>query len=182
MYTLHIANKNYSSWSLRPWVLMKTLGIPFEEKLHPFPDDRPSYPDFIKFSPTGLVPVLDDGDIVVWESLGITEYLGDRYAAVWPAGEAARAWARSAVAEMHAGFSTLRNVCGMNCGIRVELAEYPEARRGASRAAMGRRTIALRRAVPRGGRIHSGRCILLPRGLPGADLRPRAERHSAGLR
>ena len=63
MYTLHIANKNYSSWSLRPWVLMRELGIPFEEKLHPFPEGS-SYPTFSKFSPTGLVPVLNDGDTV----------------------------------------------------------------------------------------------------------------------
>ena len=63
MYTLHIGNKNYSSWSLRPWVLLTHLGIPFEERLHFFPSDRPSYPEFSKFSPTGFVPVLDDGDI-----------------------------------------------------------------------------------------------------------------------
>jgi glutathione S-transferase len=127
VYTLHIANKNYSSWSLRPWVLMTTLGIPFEERLHPFPDDRPSYPEFVLFSPTGLVPVLRDGDLVVWESLGITEYLGDRHSGVWPADPVAKAWARSATAEMHAGFSTLRSVCGMNCGIRVRLAGAPDA-------------------------------------------------------
>ena len=65
MYVLHIANKNYSSWSLRPWVLLTQLGIPFEERLHIFPSDGPSYPEFSKFSPTGFVPVLDDGDIKV---------------------------------------------------------------------------------------------------------------------
>lgn len=126
MYTLHIANKNYSSWSLRPWVLMRELGIPFEEKLHPFPEDGPSYPSFSKFSPSGLVPVLEDGDTVVWESLGIVEYLADRHPEVWPADSAARAWARSAAAEMHGGFSALRNVCGMNCGLRVKLHEFPD--------------------------------------------------------
>ncbi len=123
MYTLHIANKNYSSWSLRPWVLMKTLGIPFEERVHFFPPDRPSYPDFVKFSPSGLVPVLDDGDTAVWESLAIVEYLAERHPGVWPADPAARAWARSAAAEMHGGFGTLRNRCTMNVGVRVKLHE-----------------------------------------------------------
>jgi glutathione S-transferase len=126
MYTLHIGNKNYSSWSLRPWVLMTTLGIPFEEQLHRFPSGRSSYPEFRHFSPTGLVPVLDDGDAKYWESLGIVEYLAERHPGVWPAEPAARAWARSATAEMHAGFSNLRNICGMNCGIRVKLKAFPE--------------------------------------------------------
>ncbi|MEO6395580.1 MAG: glutathione S-transferase family protein [Devosia sp.] len=121
MYALHIGNKNYSSWSLRAWVLMKTLGIPFEEKFHQFPDDRPSYNDFRKFSPTGLVPVLDHGGNKVWDTLGITEYLAERHAGVWPSNQHARDWARSAAAEMHGGFSSLRNLCGMNCGIRVKL-------------------------------------------------------------
>jgi glutathione S-transferase len=123
MYTLHIANKNYSSCSLRPWVLMKTLGIPFEERVHYFPADRPSYPDFVKFSPSGLVPVLNDGETVVWESLAIVEYLAERHPGVWPADAAARAWARSASAEMHGGFGTLRNRCTMNVGLRVKLHE-----------------------------------------------------------
>lgn len=127
MYTLHIANKNYSSWSLRPWVLMRQRGIPFEEKLHPFPEDGPSYPTFSRFSPTGLVPVLEDGDTVVWESLSIVEYLAERHDGVWPADATARAWARSATAEMHGGFSALRNICTMNCGIRVELREVSDA-------------------------------------------------------
>ncbi len=123
MYTLHIANKNYSSWSLRPWVLMKTLGIPFEERVHTFPPDRPSYPEFVKFSPSGLVPVLDDGDTVVWESLAIVEYLAERHPGVWPVDSTARAWGRSAAAEIHGGFGTLRNRCTMNVGVRVKLDE-----------------------------------------------------------
>src|ERR1700759_4944228 len=86
VYILHIGNKNYSSWSLRPWVLMTEVGIPFEERLHPFPPDRPSYPDFKKFSPSGFVPVLEDTDEqnVVWDSLGIAGYLAERHAATWP--------------------------------------------------------------------------------------------------
>ena len=124
MYTLHIANKNYSSWSLRPWVLMKTLGIPFEEVLQPF-DESGSYSKFRQFSPTGLVPLLRDGDTVVWDSLAIVEYLAEHHPGVWPADPVARAFARSASAEMHSGFSALRSTCSMNCGIRVRLNDIP---------------------------------------------------------
>lgn len=119
MYTLHIGNKNYSTWSLRPWVLMTALGIPFTEILHPFPEDGPSYPVFRQFSPTGWVPVLDDGDIKVWDSLSIALYLAEQHPEVWPADARARAWARSAAAEMHSGFGALRNTCGMNVGLRA---------------------------------------------------------------
>ena len=76
---------------------------------------------FRDFSPTGKVPCLVDGAITVWDSLAITEYVGERHAGVWPAEAAARAWARCAAAEMHSGFFALRNICGMNCGIRVKL-------------------------------------------------------------
>jgi glutathione S-transferase len=116
MYDLYIGNKNYSSWSLRPWVLLRELGIPFREKLVVFGSD-----DFREFSPTGKVPCLVDGQTTVWDSLSITEYLGERHANVWPAEATARAWARSAAAEMHSGFSALRDACTMNCGIRVKL-------------------------------------------------------------
>jgi glutathione S-transferase len=126
MYTLHIANKNYSSWSLRPWVLMRALGIPFEERLTPFTDDPvATHAAFQRFSPSGKVPCLKDGDTAVWDSLAIAEYLHERHAGVWPADSAARVWARSAAAEMHSGFSALRNICGMNCGIRIKLAAVP---------------------------------------------------------
>jgi len=107
MLKLHIANKNYSSWSLRPWVLMTQLGIPFEETLNQFTEDS----NFKAFSPTGLVPCLVDGDTVVWESLAIVEYLAEQYPQVWPSDKDARAWARSATSEMHANFSALRNEC-----------------------------------------------------------------------
>ena len=120
MYELFIANKNYSSWSLRPWVLMRELSIPFRQTVVPF--GGPQNPDaFRGFSPTGKVPCLIDGAITVWDSLSITEYVGERHAGVWPAEAAPRAWARSAAAEMHAGFQALRTTCGMNCGIRVTL-------------------------------------------------------------
>ena len=119
-YTLITANRNYSSWSLRPWVLMTALGIPFTNRLEPFakPDN---YDDFRAFSPTGQVPLLLDGDRTVWDSLGITLYLADRHPQVWPQGEAARAFAQAIVAEMHGGFGALRNDCTMNVGVRVML-------------------------------------------------------------
>lgn len=123
MPILYIANKNYSSWSLRPWLLMKELGIPFEEKLVPFGLDVP----YTTFSPSGRVPCLVDGDLTIWDSLAITEYLAESHAGVWPADSPARAWARSAAAEMHAGFQQIRNLCTMNCGIRVRLHDQPPA-------------------------------------------------------
>ena len=117
MYTLHITNKNYSSWSLRPWVLMRASGIAFNEVLHPFTPG--SAPDFREISPAGKVPWLVDGDTVVWDSLAIAEYLAERHPQVWPADDRARAWARCAAAEMHSGFACLRNEHGMNIGVRV---------------------------------------------------------------
>jgi len=120
--TLYIANKNYSSWSLRPWVLLTQLGIPFEEQLHRFGQGS-NWQAFRQFSPNGRVPCLHDGDAIVWDSLAIIEYLAERHPGVWPSESAARIWARCAAAEMHAGFATLRNVCGMSCGIRVRLHE-----------------------------------------------------------
>jgi glutathione S-transferase len=116
MYRLYIANKNYSSWSLRPWLLLSVLGIAFEEKLVPFGEGA-----FEAFSPSGKVPCLDDGGEIVWDSLAITEYLAERHAGVWPDEASARAWARCASAEMHSGFAALREYCTMNCGIRVRL-------------------------------------------------------------
>jgi glutathione S-transferase len=119
VYELYIGNKNYSSWSLRPWVLMRELDIPFHETLVPFSPTRRA--DYLKFSPSGKVPCLDDHGTIVWDSLAITEYLAERYGRVWPLDPEARAFARCAAAEMHSGFSALRNECAMNCGIRVEL-------------------------------------------------------------
>ncbi|QEI06546.1 glutathione S-transferase family protein [Pigmentiphaga aceris] len=126
MYELIIANKNYSSWSLRPWILLKSQEIPFKETLITFGDGFDD-PAFRALSPAGKVPVLIDGPIRVWDSLAIIEYLAERHGGVWPPDVAARAWARSAAAEMHSGFSVLRERCSMSCGIRVKLAEMPEA-------------------------------------------------------
>ena len=121
MYALHITNKNYSSWSLRPWVLLRALDIPFTEQLHRFTPGAAD--DFRHISPSGRVPWLVDGDTVVWDSLAIAEYLAERHPGVWPADAVARAWARSAAAEMHSGFATLRNQHGMNVGVRVAVAK-----------------------------------------------------------
>jgi glutathione S-transferase len=126
VYDLYIANKNYSSWSLRPWVLMRERKIPFREHGMVFGDES-TWQSYRKISPTGRVPCLVDGDTVVWDSLAIAEYLAERHPGVWPADAAARAWARSAAAEMHSGFSELRNQCSMSCGIRMRLNEISPA-------------------------------------------------------
>src|SRR5690606_5623577 len=115
MYELFIGNKNYSSWSMRPWVLMRTLEIPFQEQLKPFHLNH-GEGAFLRFSPTGRVPLLVDGNARVWDSLAIAEYLAERHEGVWPADAAARAWARSAVAEMHSSFGDLRGECAMSVG------------------------------------------------------------------
>jgi len=127
MHTLHIGNKNYSSWSLRPWILMRELGIPFQERLHRF---GPQFNARVEAkSPSGRVPVLHDGDRVIWDSLAIAEYLAESHKGVWPQDAGARAWARSAAAEMHSGYATLRNLCSMSCGTRMRLKEFPAALR-----------------------------------------------------
>jgi glutathione S-transferase len=118
-YTLITANRNYSSWSLRPWLLMKGLGIAFVDRLEPF--TKPSnYEEFRSFSPTGQVPVLLHDGRTIYDSMGITLYLADRHDSVWPGDPDARAWAQCAASEMHSGFSALRNDCTMNVGVRVK--------------------------------------------------------------
>ena len=128
MVTLYVANKNYSSWSLRPWVLMRELGIAFDEQVRPF-TDGPALA-FGDVSPSGRFPCLVDGDTVVWDSLSIAEYVAETHPQVWPADRQARAFARSAAAEMHSGFQHLRNICGMNVGIRVKLNEVTDGLKG----------------------------------------------------
>lgn len=126
MYVLFIGNKNYSSWSLRPWVLMKSLSIAFEERLIPF-EAGSSWHKFRDFSESGLVPCLHDGETVVWDSLAIVEYLAEKHGGIWPSDRETRAWARCVVAEMHSGFDALRGECPMNCGLRVRLNAMSEA-------------------------------------------------------
>ncbi|AJA10344.1 glutathione S-transferase-like protein [Sphingopyxis fribergensis] len=118
MYVLITANRNYSSWSLRPWMLMQGLGIDFEDQIEPFTNPI-NYDEFRSFSPTGQVPALLDEGRTVYDSLGITLYLADRHEGVWPTDPDARAWAQCAAAEMHSGFSALRGDCTMNVGVRV---------------------------------------------------------------
>lgn len=119
MYKLITANRNYSSWSLRPWVLMKTLEIPFEDEIVTFAGLN-NYDEFRGFAPNGMVPVLVDGDRTVWDSLAIILYLADRHPGIWPQDEEAKAWAQCVACEMHSGFAALRNDCTMNVGVRVQ--------------------------------------------------------------
>ena len=126
MLRLFIGNKNYSSWSLRPWILMKELSIPFEERLVPF-GTVGGQPAFKSFSPTGRVPCLVDADRTVWDSLAITEYLAESNPGVWPSDPGVRAWARCVAAEMHSGFHNIRDVCTMNCGLRVQVFHWSSA-------------------------------------------------------
>ncbi|MDB5590125.1 glutathione S-transferase family protein [Enterovirga sp.] len=119
MPTLLVANKLYSSWSLRPWLLMRQLGIAFNEILIPL--GHANTPLRIReHSPAGKVPILKDGEITVWDSLAIMEYVAERWpeAGVWPLEREARAHARSISAEMHSGFAALRSACPMNLGKR----------------------------------------------------------------
>jgi glutathione S-transferase len=110
---LVIGNKNYSSWSLRPWVAMKTLGLRFEERRIPL--DTPDFQQEIrKHSPAGKVPCLVDGANAVWDSLAILEYLAETHPGLWPADAGARARARSIAAEMHSGFTAVRTRMPMN--------------------------------------------------------------------
>lgn len=114
--TLVIGNKNYSSWSMRPWIALKGAGIPFDEVVIPLytgPDDKKRILDVTR---SGKVPALIDGEITVWDSLAIIEYVAERFpeARLWPHDAAARAHARSISAEMHSGFMALRKECDMN--------------------------------------------------------------------
>ncbi|WP_428630894.1 glutathione S-transferase family protein [Sphingopyxis sp.] len=126
MYELITANRNYSSWSLRPWVLMRALGIAFQDRIEPFTKPA-NYDDFRSFSPTGQVPALLHEGRTIYDSLGIALYLADRHTCVWPTDPDARAWAQCAAAEMHSGFSALRNDCTMNVGVRVTPKPMSEA-------------------------------------------------------
>ena len=114
--TLYIGNKNYSSWSFRPWLAMKAANIAFEEVLIPIYTGAADKQRILDVSPAGKVPVLTDGDVTVWDSIAIIEYLAERFpqAQLWPQDTAARAHARAISAEMHGGFGALRRECGMN--------------------------------------------------------------------
>ena len=132
MYELYIGNKNYSSWSLRPWILLRQLNIPFTEHLRIFATDSDSsfnsnWDKFRQFSPSGKVPCLHADGMTVWDSLAIAEFVAERHTAVWPKDSQARTWARCASAEMHSGFSALREQCSMNCALEIRLHEISDA-------------------------------------------------------
>ncbi len=125
---LFIGNKNYSSWSFRPWIALTHKRIPFRENLVPF-DFEAGNPDFAAFSPSRKVPVLKDGDLTVWDSLAILEYAAERFpqSGLWPEEGPARAKARSVSAEMHSGFSALRGACPMNMRRPVRALDVSDA-------------------------------------------------------
>jgi glutathione S-transferase len=137
--TLVIGNKNYSSWSLRPWLVLRQAGIFFDEVRIPLYTPE-SAAELAKWSPSGKVPALHDGDIRVWDSLAICEYLNERFPdkQLWPADAAARAVARSISAEMHSGFSALREHMSMNIRAR-----YPDKGRTAESLADVERIVAI---------------------------------------
>ncbi len=112
---LIIGNKNYSSWSLRPWIAMKVVGFVFDEKVIPLYEPG-SREEILKYSPAGKVPVLIDGDQRIWETIAILEYLAEKFpaAGLWPKNPVARSHARVVASEMHAGFNALRRNCPMN--------------------------------------------------------------------
>ncbi|GMB83186.1 glutathione S-transferase family protein [Shinella zoogloeoides] len=112
---LYVGNKNYSSWSFRPWIAMAAAGVPFTDRVIPF-DFAAGNPEIRKVSPTGRVPLLQHGDVKVWESLAIIEYVAELFpdAGIWPQDRVARAEARAISMEMLAGFRALRNACPMN--------------------------------------------------------------------
>ena len=112
---LYLGNKNYSSWSFRPWIAMREKGIPFSEEVIPFDFGRGN-PSFQSFSPSMKVPVLRHGDLTVWDSLAILEYVAELFPekGFWPTDAKSRAMARAVSAEMHSGFASLRAACPMN--------------------------------------------------------------------
>src|SRR6202142_4141473 len=113
---LVIGNKNYSSWSMRPWLALRANNIVFEEIFIPLYTGDADKQRILDVNPSGKVPALIDGDVTIWDSLSIIEYAAERFpdARLWPADRASRAHARSISAEMHSGFAALRNECGMN--------------------------------------------------------------------
>ncbi len=135
--TLVIGNKNYSSWSLRPWLVMRHFGVPFEEVRLPL--DTPEFERGVaRWSPSGRVPVLHQGDLVVWDSLAIAEYVNETFldGRAWPGDRAQRAVARAVSAEMHSGFQALRNQLPLNCRKRAKnFVPSTEAKRDIDRIA-----------------------------------------------
>jgi glutathione S-transferase len=126
---LVIGNKAWSSWSMRPWLVLKRAGADFTERHVELRQGERTAAAIAAHSPSGLVPALTDGDLTVWDSLAICEYLAEKFpnAHLWPDDSAARALARAATAEMHSGFSSLRGECPMNLAVEPKVAELSEA-------------------------------------------------------
>ncbi|MEH0197417.1 glutathione S-transferase family protein [Caulobacter sp. CCNWLY153] len=125
---LVIGTKKWSTWSLRPWLALKRIGVPFKEIEVELRRGDATEADIAKHSPSKLAPALKDGDLVVWDSLAICEYLAEKFpeAKLWPEDPELRALARSAAAEMHSGFSSLRGECPMDLGL-IKHADLSEA-------------------------------------------------------
>jgi glutathione S-transferase len=154
---LYIGNKNYSSWSMRPWVALRQFGIPFEEVMLRFDDMEPTSPfktRLAQISPAGTVPVLVDEGFAVWDTLAIAEYLAEKFPdlALWPRDPKHRARARSLCAEMHGGFRALRNACPMNIEASMpEIGQRVLAEDAAMRADLARLTQAWTEALAESG-------------------------------
>src|ERR1700680_1090976 len=136
MLKLVIGNKNYSSWSMRPWLALRANDIAFEEIFIPLYTGEADKERILAFTGSGKVPALIDGDVTVWDSLSIIEYVAERFpeARLWPEDRAARAHARSISAEMHSGFVPLRSECGMNLHRPVKaIALSPDGRANIAR-------------------------------------------------
>jgi glutathione S-transferase len=128
--TLYIGNKNYSSWSMRPWLALRWAGIAFKEDVRPIGVEeamKGRAAHIVEISPTGKVPALHTGGIVITDSLAISEWASEQVPALWPADAAARALARAAVAEMHSGFPALRRELAMNLKRRLQSAPHVSA-------------------------------------------------------
>ena len=188
MLKLVIGNKNYSSWSMRPWLALRANDIPFEEVFIPlYTDDKADKDRILSFSRAGKVPALIDGDVTVWDSLSIIEYLAEKFpqAKLWPEDRARRAHARSISAEMHSGFMPLRNECGMNLHRPVgAIALSDDARANVARVqeiwADCAQALRQGRAVPV-RRVRRRRCDVCTGGASLSHLCDRGERRSAAL-
>lgn len=124
---LVVGTKVWSTWSMRPWLVLKHTGAPFTEVLIALRQENGVSGDMIReHSPSGLVPVLNDGDLTIWDTLAICEYLAERFPGLWPVDPVARALARSAAAEMHSGFQALRAECPMALEITPRSVELSE--------------------------------------------------------
>src|SRR5260221_868049 len=133
---LVIGNKNYSSWSMRPWLALRASNIAFDEVFIPLYTGAADKQRILSFTHSGKVPALIDGDVTIWDSLAIIEYAAEKFpeARLWPEDRAHRAHARSISAEMHSGFAALRNECGMNLHRPVgEIALSDDARANIAR-------------------------------------------------